>query len=288
MSNAWRNGRRPGPRSQWIATVARVEPIDYDQIAARLTQEALELLERMAEAHLESTGDRLFIDGGGWGSSFLLFAGSGGPHQIDDVDKGALRDLCAAGLVHEGFSTRGTPNYRVAGEGLNLYRQAMSSRGGAVTQVEDQVLRLTNGTDFARRHPATASALREAFDLLASLDATDDRMMSALGTHLRGALMDVVSDVVGSTAGADAEKPVERLSAFLKTEEVPAREAKALGALVDLADTTLRVDMRLTHAREERDKGEPDIEWEEARRAAFLTAVACYEIGRLGRRQSWF
>ena len=44
--------------------------------------------------------------------------------------------------------------------------------------------------------------------------------------------------------------------------------------------STLRLDHRLNHVRDEVGKGEPTPTYEEMRRAAFLTALVCYELDR--------
>jgi hypothetical protein len=92
--------------------------------------------------------------------------------------------------------------------------------------------------------------------------------------------MDTTSDVVGSDGGSQ-EKPVERLRTWLEAQNLPKREQTAIARLVELTDAVLRLDQRLAHVRDEAGKGEPPITWEEIRRAAFLTAVVCYELDRL-------
>ena len=80
------------------------------------------------------------------------------------------------------------------------------------------------------------------------------------------------------------EKPIERLRSHLAVMPIPEREAAALEQVVELALTVLRLDHRLNHIRDEADKNQPAATWEEVRRAAFLTAVACYELDRLRQR----
>lgn len=53
--------------------------------------------------------------------------------------------------------------------------------------------------------------------------------------------------------------------------------------IVELARVVLRLDNRLNHVRDERDRAAPEVEWEEIRRAAFATTVACYELDRFSR-----
>ena len=96
--------------------------------------------------------------------------------------------------------------------------------------------------------------------------------------------MDTTTDVVGVGTGGTQEKPIQRLRDLFSTLNVPAREADVLTQVVELARVVLRLDHRLNHIRDEADQGESPASWEEVRRAAFTTALACYELDRLRRR----
>ena len=255
----------------------------FDDLAQRLTPEALELFEEMASAHLESTGDRMFIRSDSTGGTHMIFTGEGSSRQFANFDGGALQDLLSWGLLHQGYSRRGTPNYRVTGEALRFYRWLMQSRGSAVEQVEQQVRRVAESSDFAEAHPGAAHHLREAFELLWS-GRTDEQVVSEIGDHLRKALMDTTTNVVGPDAGGEQEKPIQRLKAHLQGLHLPVREADVVTQVVELARVVLRLDHRLNHIRDEADQEEPAASWEEIRRATFATAFACYELDRLGQR----
>ena len=255
----------------------------FDDLAQRLTPEALELFEEMASAHLESTGDRMFIRSDSMGGTHMIFTGEGSSRQFANFDGGAVQDLLSWGLLYQDYSRRGTPNYRLTGEALRFYRWLMQSRGSAVEQVEQQVRRVAEGSDFAEAHPGAAHHLREAFELLWS-GRTDERVVSEIGDHLRKALMDATTDVVGPDAGGEQEKPIQRLKAHLHGLHLPVREADVVAQVVELARVVLRLDHRLNHIRDEADQGEPAASWEEIRRATFATALACYELDRLGQR----
>lgn len=258
----------------------------FEELEKRLTPEALALLEDMVGAHLESTGDRMFIRADSAGGTHMIFTGEGSSRQFSDFDGGALQDLVALRLLHVDYSSRGTPNYRVAGEGQRLYRWLMQSKGSAIDQVEQETRRVAEGSLFAEAHPGGAHHLREAFGLLWS-GHTDEQAVSEIGDHLRKALMDVTTDVVGPTAAGAQEKPIQRLEVRLADLGVPTREAAVFLQVVELARVVLRLDHRLNHIRDEADRGEPAATWEEARRAAFATALACYELDRLsGPRRS--
>ena len=53
-----------------------------------------------------------------------------------------------------------------------------------------------------------------------------------------------------------------------------------LVSLVDLLATVLSLDQRVTHVRDEVDKGVPLRCWDEVRRAVFTTVFACAELDR--------
>ena len=256
--------------------------VSFEDLAERLTPDALELFQEMAAAHLESTGDRMFIRADSAGGNSMLFTGDGSRRRFEGFDGGAVDDLVAWGLLHSGASSSGTPNYRVTGEALRFYRWLMQSKGSAIEQVEEQVRRVTDGSAFAAAHPGGAHHLREAFELLWG-GRTDEQVVSEIGDHLRKALMDATTDVVGATTPGSQEKPIQRLKAHVAALGLPSREAGVVAQIVELAQAALKLNHRLNHIRDEADLGEPEASWEEVRRA-FVTALVCYELDRLRQR----
>lgn len=257
--------------------------VAFENLAQRLTAEALDLFQEMASAHLESSGDRMFIRADSWGGNHMIFTGNGSSRQFENFDGGAVQDLVSCGLLHLDHSPHGTANYRVSGEALRFYRWLMERRGSALDQTENHVRRVTDSSAFAAAHPGGAHHLREAFELLWS-GRTDQQTISEIGDHLRKALMDATTDVVGVDSGGQQEKPIQRLKAHLGDLRLPTREAEVLAQIVELSRVVLRLDHRLNHIRDEEDQGEPEATWEEVRRAAFATALACYELDRLRQR----
>lgn len=255
----------------------------FDRLSQRLTPEALELFEEMASAHLESTGDRMFISADSAAGTHMIFTGKGSSRRFSDFDGGAVQDLLVCGLLHQGYGGRGSPNYRVTGEALRFYRWLMESRGSAIDQVEQQIRRIAEGYDFAKVHPGAAHHLREALELLWS-GRTEEQVVSEIGDHLRKALMDTTTDVVGRDAGGEQEKPIQRLKVHLDGLHLAEREADTVVQVVELARAVLRLNHRLNHIRDEADQGEPNSSWEEIRRATFATTLACYELDRLRQR----
>lgn len=257
-----------------------VSTISYEVLEERLTPEARALLREMVQAHLTSTGDRMFIDASTMGGRALLFTGTGAQREFEGVDGGALDDLAAYGLLHMAYNSRGTPNYRVSGEGLHFHKWLMAREGEAVSQTEGEVQRLLDGRAFAGAHPQAAHHLREAYALVWGGNDTD-QVVSEIGDHLRKALMDVTTGIVGADAPGKQEQPIERLTTWLVgRSDLSEREAAVLGQLVELAGAVLNLDHRLNHVRDEKDKGVQPPAWEETRRAAFTTAFACFELAR--------
>lgn len=250
--------------------------VTYEELHQRLMPEALDLLQQMAAAHLASDSkDRLFILSLSLGGPTVLVS----PEpvgQIVDFDRGALDDLVAYGLLTPGFGTRGTPNYRVSGEGILFYRWSMRRLGEPIDQVECHTMRLLQSSVFAQAHPGASRLLKRAFELLWS-DSVDEQTVGEIGDHLRKALFDLVDDLLGD--GSGRERPIERLNRAIQDSAAPgSRESELLVSLVDLTRQVLRVDNRLAHIRDEVEQGAPLSGREELRRAAFLTVVACAEL----------
>ncbi len=189
--------------------------ITYEVLEQRLTQEARALYCEMVEAHLATTGDRFFIRSDTFGGAGMHFVGGGGTQRTwRGFDGGAIEDLAGYGLIHVSYTAKGTPNYRISGEGLAFFRWLQGSRGAAITQVEETVQRFVAGDAVARAHPGGAHHLREAFDLVWS-DNPTGQVVSEIGDHLRKSLMDVTTGIVGSTTQGGQEKPVERLKEWI-------------------------------------------------------------------------
>lgn len=257
--------------------------ITFADLASRMMPEALDLFQEMAAAHIESTGDRRFMRSDSMGGSSLTFTGDGTSRSFRQLDVGAIEDICSWGLLHISYGSRGTPNYRVSGEALRFYRWLMESNGAAIDQVEASVRRIVESSTFAEAHPGAAHHLNKAFALLWG-EKTSDQIISEVGDHLRKALMDATTDIVGE--GGSQERPVERLRTHMATLDLSSREVDVVARIVDLAEAALRLDHRLNHVRDETDRGRKEVGWDEVRRASFATALACYELGRLQVRRS--
>lgn len=111
--------------------------------------------------------------------------------------------------------------------------------------MEEHVWRALSGDEFAKRHAGAAHHLREAFELIWRGDVAE-QVTSEVGDHLRKALMDTVTDLVGDSTAGQQEKPVDRLEHWLaEGTHVTRRDADVVKQLVELARAVLRLDQRL-------------------------------------------
>ena len=247
--------------------------MEYSDIRDRLTPEARELFIQMVEAHQASTGDRSFIRTWGLGGTNLMLTGGRG--DWGHVDEGTLVDLVRYGLLHEEpFGDR--RSLRVTGDSLHFYRWLMNEEGLPVEQPSLAAVRLIDGGAYSQRHPGSSQHLGEALDLLRS-DRADDPTISGIGGHLRNAVFDLVSDLAGNDGGKQ-EKPLPRLSKLIEASKLSEREKRVMESLFELTTHVLSLDQRLTHVRDEKDKGAALRGWDEARRAVYATAFLCAEL----------
>lgn len=255
--------------------------IGYELLRSRLDGEGLDLLRGMIDLHLAAgSGSRFFIFSQTFGGSSLHFVASEAQQTLDNVDKGALTNLVAYGLLHLEYTSRATPNYRVSAEGVAFYRWLRQQDGQAIDQVQISILRLVDSQQFASSHPSASQLLNEVFQLLWS-DRSDMSWVSEIGDHLRKALMDTVSDLVVKDDNTP-ERPVDRLRQGLqRLPHLHERERRMIEQLISLTQAVISLDNRLVHVRDEEHKGEPVPTHNEVRRAAFLTAITCVELSEL-------
>jgi hypothetical protein len=253
--------------------------MQFADVRDRLDAESLDLFGQMVEAHLEAgAGDKLFLRTDSLSGSGLIFSGGDVRRDWRGFNGGSLADLGSFGLLHVGFSSRGTENYRISADGVAFYRWLREQQGEPVAHVRDAVVELVDSAGFATRQPGASHHLSEAFALLHTEGSSAQRT-SEIGDHLRKAIMDSTTVLLGE--GAGQEQPIDRLQSWLDANtKLHDRERQALKDLVQLAASTLRLDHRLNHVRDEVGKGEIAPTFEEMRRAAFLTALVCYEVDR--------
>ena len=255
--------------------------ISYEDLRTLLEGEGLELLREMTDLHLAAgSGTRSFVFSQTFGGTSLHFASSEIRQSLANVDTGALTNLAVYGLLHQDDTSRRTPRYRLSADGLAFCRWLRQQDGRAIDQVQASILRLVDSRQFATAHPTVSRLLNEAFELLWS-DRSDKLWISEIGDHLRKALMDIVYDL-GDNTDTTPEQPVVRLKQHLRSlPHLHQRERKVLEQTIDLTQAVINLDHRLAHVRDEEHKGEGVPTHREVRRAAFLTAVTCYELSEL-------
>jgi hypothetical protein len=251
--------------------------IRFDDIEFLPETEALfcEMVETTMKATRAS--GRQFVIAQHMGGSHMIFVG---PPRRDweDVDEGALTDLATYGLLQLGYSSRGTPNYRVSSDGHRYYRYLQERRGTPVVQVEEMIRRLIDGEAFSRRYPKSVAALSKATQLLWTGE-TDDQTASELGAALRATLQDFVDELLqrlGVHSTLSREQPISRLREAVDAirDRIGAREQAVMNKLVELADVELREVQRIHHVRHEG----PVKGWDEMRRATFVLTLLIHEL----------
>jgi hypothetical protein len=249
-----------------------------EDLAQRLPPEAETLFCKMVDLHLRAGGgDRRFLATATWSSSLLIFSA----RNIKETFEGdpiALDDLADYGLLRRSVGSSGGSQYSVTADGLHFHRWLMEQRGQPVAQVERTATAFVSTDQFVQRHPQVAQQLREAFALVWA-DRTDDTAVAEAGGHLRSVLQDLTTDLVGSEAG-DLESIGPRLRRWLANRALGDRERVVIERLVELVEAVASLDQRVTHVRDETGEGRPLRAWDELRRAAFLTAVVCFELDR--------
>jgi hypothetical protein len=253
----------------WRAGIRTLSFVTYGELGLRLERHArsVELLELlgMFVASRQRHPDRQILVTK-MTSGMLVHLGSGNA-KLDPV---LLQELLDWGLVQRDYFGREAAEHLVVTEeAVAFYDWFLANPKTPIGTVEQEVLRLVDGDGFAKRHPAAAEALAEAFRLVRR-GLSDDADFAAVGQHLRAALTSGVQASVRLTAPTTAPT-AERVDA-------------AMQALVALADKVIDLADQLTSASrtgpqdQTHRRARADIET--VRRAAFLTAVACYELDR--------
>lgn len=255
----------------------------FAQWSNELSEEALELFDRLADLHLSTdrAETREFV----WARSQSLAAGHSSlaflgrshrgeiPHAQSDV-----QELVDARVLRRGD---GRNHLRLDGRALRFHQwrnEAVAPQ--PVQQVERAgLLSMDDAGSLTRAHPVVGRHLRDARARLASGEL-DDSAVIAIGGSLRAALAGMAADLIGYDV--NPEMVATALGPWLAEAEtvgrVPPRQAEALTSLLNL---TLRCCQRLDHLRHERSRGRPEPTPEEVRRTLFLTVTSCYELDRI-------
>lgn len=197
-------------------------------------------------------------------------------NQTVDVSNPVLNDLVEKGLVRIGsYNSRGEPVFEVPADALDFARWRWG-QPTPIEQIDERVVRLVDDGGFAQRHPDAATHLRAVFELLNGETAWDNPAITIAGDHLRKALIDVVG------AAAALANPDENLERVLRPVRVAAaqRADTAVAMLIDYVLAVFTLDHAVEHVRDEVHEGREPAGVGTIRRAAFLTAVACFELDR--------
>jgi hypothetical protein len=252
--------------------------VEYVDLAKRLTSDAEAIFVAMVDAHIASTkGDREFLSIQlAEGSDFVWTGDSEFSH--DTADQSALHDLVDHGLLRiVRHSNDGGPVYDIPGEGLEFYR-ALRSNGRS----RSPTWSLRSGGSLTEPLSLAPMALcrgilRTALDLLWS-ERLDDQTVSKLGSHLRSSIIDLVNAMTGTTSEDVATNLKLALDARAQAGRIQEREVTTL---LELTRACQSLNQRLTHIRDETSKGRPIRNWDELRRATYLTTVLCSELAGL-------
>ena len=209
-----------------------------------------------------------------FGSDSIL-SSVGATIQTERSSSSVLSDLSSRGLLRvRRHDRRGDPQYELTADArdFELWRRGLPS---PIEQVERAVVQLVDDAGFAERHPSAAKHLRTAFEMLSTrgLDLADTTIV---GDHLRKALIDVAG------AAANLQSPDENLERVLRRPRVAATERAdaATAMLIDLTLAVIHLGHAIEHVRDEINEQRLPADFETMRRAAFLTAVCCYELDR--------
>ena len=246
-----------------------VRLMTYVEVEQRLSQAARLLLLWMTDRHGSASTNRFFQFVATFAGSSVIWA-HGGEFETDEA---ALNELVDVGLLRRTSGGR-DPKFEVRQDAV-LFVHWVRSRGGAVAAVEEETRRLVEDADFSDRYPTPSHHLAEALELLWSDQASTEPAVVEIGTHLRSALQAVVHDV----AGGKPEQAHENIKRWATTVMAD-REAALLVAMVEHAH---RCCQRLTHIRDESDRGRPLRSMDELRRIVFLTIVVCNEVAAAAR-----
>ena len=250
----------------------------FADAAERLGESGFQLLARLVELHLNrkpgSRAEFVWITADSMASDFtvLQFGRDRIPH--DPVDFRELRDL---GLVRRG---EGKNAFRLAADAIKLNRLLTEAAGpSAVEQVDTSVRTfLDDPARLARRHPAVARHLQEAFDLLWT-DRFDDRTIINIGGELRSALAQMAADLVGYEGDSSPESTARALKPWLDEEgRLPPRTPELMFELLRWA---AKATQRIHHLHDNRSKDVVDPDRPEVRRTAFAVAFVLAELDSL-------
>jgi hypothetical protein len=219
-------------------------------------------------------------------NSFLLVQTQSGaflihPHvpERPAIVKGDLESLADAQLLRRGFGSGGDPLYDVTPLGRRFYAEHRIRAGEAITAVEEEIHRFISAPGFAEAFPTAYQLWRDAANELWGAD--DLSQFTRIG-HLCREAMQAFATTLADRAGiptpaSEAPRTIERIRAVLDKAALGDADRAFLAALVSYWGTVSDLVQRLEHGAAKEGKA---LTWEDARRVAFQTALAMFEISR--------
>jgi hypothetical protein len=240
-----------------------------------LLPDQLDLFLRMTERYLAASAEnRTFWVTETMGGTWMSQPSVAGEKIAVTVSQ--LRQLQYQGLVDDYIAGARTKQVDVTPFGVRYYEYVRTLQAGPITQVEDAMQSLIDGDEFRKRHPRAAASWDRAVALL--WKAQDNSQVSEIGHHLREALQHFASeelDAAGVESPTETSKTITRLSEALTARRALLGETTidALRQLIDWWKPVSRLVQKVEHANQQ-----PDVNWEDARRATFLTLTVMYEL----------
>ncbi len=200
--------------------------------------------------------------------------------ELEDASMPNLRVLEHAGLV--GLTETATRMWQlwVTPRGFEYDQRRLGGFGQPLIGLQTEVTTYLDRQAFVDRHPASHAAWQRA---TASLWADDaETRISSIGHDCREALQAFATELLALTgvtgADPDTSHTKNRIrSALSARRDRSGTSMAALEALSGFVDAIVPAIQQTEHAGQK--QGQP-LTWEDARRVAFLTCVAMYELDR--------
>ena len=248
----------------------------------QLEQEQADLLTALVEEHRRvprERRDRFYVSNTNQGSHAFYPKAQDG-WQIPVV-QGDLEVLASYGLISVDYGQYGISGIVVRPEGLSAYEQLRRQAGEPVANVEREIRRYLDTEAFQARYPTALAKWREAEDVVWQADAP--RALTTIGHLCREAMQLFASELIRryQPTGSDPEPAhdVARIRAVLDLAKIQLGKAEAafLDALVTYWGTVSDLAQRQEHGAQK--EGEA-LQWEDARRLVFQTAIVMFEVAR--------
>jgi hypothetical protein len=245
-----------------------------------LEKEQRELLAWMVEAerHLrpQQRGPFLLVSTGQ--ADFLIHVG-GSVQERPQVRKGDLETLADYRLLRRDFGSGGNPMYEVSPLGRLFDAEQKRTSGEAIQTVEAEMHQYLDSDGFRARHRDTYERWRQAADELWVADT--EAQFTHVGHTCREAMQLFATRLIATqsvrNASDDPTKTVDRVRAVLQQAGMSGARGAFLDALLAYWGTVCDLTQRQEHGAQ---KDGVALNWEDARRVVFQTALVMFEVDR--------